>query len=121
MKATTPTGTLTQKTACQLKLVTRKPPRVGPVTEATPATAPQTPNAAPRRLGGKMFVRMLRVCGVRMAPPMPWTMRATMSWPGLCARLQPMDAKVKTASPTRKSRLAPYLSPSRPAVISNTA
>src|SRR5437879_4541823 len=116
-----PTGTLTQKNACQLKLVPRQPPRVGPVTDAPPATAPQTPKAAPLRLGAKMLVRMVRVWGVKIAPPAPWTARAAISWPGFWATLHAIDAPVNTTRPIKKRIFGPYMSPNRPAVIRRTA
>ena len=67
----TPTGRLTKKIHRQSSAVTSSPPRVGPAMVATPATAPQTPNAAPRRSAGKVFVMIVRVCGISMAAPRP--------------------------------------------------
>ena len=67
----TPNGRLTKKMYRQSNAVTSSPPRVGPAMVATPATAPQTPNAAPRRSGGKVFVMMVRVWGISMAAPRP--------------------------------------------------
>ena len=56
-----------------------KPPRVGPATVATPATAPQMPNAAPRFSDGKIIVMTDSVCGVSSAPPTPCAIRAAIS------------------------------------------
>ena len=66
-----PNGRLTKKMYRQSNAVTSSPPRVGPAMVATPATAPQTPNAAPRRSGGKVFVMIVRVWGMSMAAPRP--------------------------------------------------
>ena len=76
----------------QSNALTSSPPRVGPAMVATPATAPQMPNAAPRRSGGKMFVMIVRVCGISMAAPRPWTARNAISQPGLGARPQAAEA-----------------------------
>ena len=51
----TPNGRLTKKIQRQSNAVTSRPPSVGPAIVATPATAPQTPNAAPRRSAGKAW------------------------------------------------------------------
>ena len=88
---------------------------------ARPATAPQTPNAAPRRLAGNVTVRIASVCGVSIAPPMPWIARAAMSMAGVWANPQAADATTNTVRPIRKSRFAPTMSPSRPPVISSDA
>ena len=53
-----PIGRLTKKIHPQPQLVTMMPPRVGPAAAASPAMAPHTPNAAPRRPGGKIWVRI---------------------------------------------------------------
>ncbi len=88
---------------------------------ATPATAPQTPNAAPRRSGGKVFVMMVRVCGMSMAAPRPWTARNPISQPGLGDRPQATEAAVNTATPAMNSVRGPIRSPSLPAVMTRTA
>ena len=67
----TPIGTLMKKMYRQSNAVTSKPPRVGPATVATPATAPQTPNAAPRRSAGNTMVRIASVWGISIAAPIP--------------------------------------------------
>ena len=119
--ATAPTGRLTKKIQRQPKSVTSQPPTTGPAIVATPAVAPQMPNAAPRFSGGKITVSTDSVCGVSNAPPMPCTTRKMISWSGVCAKPHAADASMKITRPMRKSRLGPYRSPSRPAVISRTA
>ena len=121
MRAAMPIGTLMKKIHGQLKYVMSAPPTVGPAMVARPATPPQTPNAAPRRSGGNSVVMMDRVCGVRMAPPMPWRMRKAMSSVAFCEMPHSADATVKTKRPMAKRLRCPYRSPSRPAVINSTA
>ncbi len=88
---------------------------------ATPATAPQMPNAAPRRSAGKVFVMIVRVCGMSMAAPSPWTARNAISQPGLGARPQAAEAAVNTATPLVNMIRGPTRSPSLPAVMTRTA
>ena len=88
---------------------------------ATPATAPQTPNAAPRRSGGKVFVMIVRVCGISMAAPRPWTARNPISQPGLGAAPHAAEASVNTAMPLMNMIRGPIRSPSLPAVMTSTA
>ena len=71
ISTSTPNGRFTKKMYRQSNAVTSRPPKVGPAMVATPATAPQTPNAAPRRSGGKVFVMIVRVWGISMAAPSP--------------------------------------------------
>ena len=97
------------------------PPSVGPEIAASPATAPQMPNAAPRFSAGKMCVMSDRVCGVSSAPPTPCATRAPISQPGEPARPHAAEASVNTSIPARNSRFGPNRSPSRPAVMSRTA
>ncbi len=94
---------------------------MGPAIVATPATAPQTPKAAPRRSAGKVLVMMVSVCGMSMAAPSPCTARNPMSHPGLGAAPQAADATVKTATPEANMIRGPIRSPSRPAVMTRTA
>ena len=67
---------------------------------ATPAVAPHTLIATPRRSGGKMRVIVDRVCGVSSAAPMPCTTRAAISISMLPARPHHSDAAVNTARPS---------------------
>ncbi len=117
----TPIGRFTKKIHRQSKAVTSSPPRVGPAMVATPATAPHTPNAAPRRSGGNVFVMIVRVCGMSMAAPSPWTARNAISQPGLGARPHAAEAAVNTAMPLLNMIRGPIRSPSLPAVMTRTA
>ena len=66
-----PKGTLMKKIHSQPIALTMTPPRMGPASEARPATIPHIPMAAPRRLRGKMRLMTLMVCGVMSDAPIP--------------------------------------------------
>ena len=55
------------------------PPTSGPMAMAKPAMPPQAPSATARRSGLTAADRMVRLKGVRIAPPMPWMARAMIS------------------------------------------
>src|SRR5438552_1755766 len=77
--ATRPIGTLIQKIACQARPSAIAPPTSGPIAIARPAIPPQAPRATARRSGGTAADRIVRLNGVRIAPPRPWIARATIS------------------------------------------
>ena len=116
-----PIGRLTKKIQRQSNAVTSSPPRVGPAIVARPATAPQMPNAAPRRSGGNVMVTMASVCGISMAAPSPWTARKPISQPTPGANPHAAEAAVNTVIPATNIVRGPSRSPSRPAVITRTA
>jgi hypothetical protein len=118
---TMPTGTLTKKIHCHPKWSTSTPPASGPTSVATPAVAPHTLIATPRRSGGKIRVIVDSVCGVSRAAPMPCTTRAAISIPMLPARPHHSDAAVNTVRPSKYRFFGPNRSPSRPATSSGTA
>ena len=95
----TPIGTLTMKIHCQPRESTSTPPASGPTRVATPAVAPHTLIATPRRCGGKMRVMVDRVCGVSSAAPMPCRTRAAISIPIDPDRPHHSEATVNTANP----------------------
>ena len=96
-----PIGTLTMKIHCQPSPSTSTPPASGPTSVATPAVAPHTLSATPRRSAGKIRVIVDSVCGVSSAAPTPCTTRAAMSISMLPDSPHHSDAAVKTANPTR--------------------
>ncbi len=98
-----PIGTLMKKMYRQSNAVTSRPPNVGPAIVATPATAPQMPNAAPRRSAGNTMVRIASVCGIRSAAPTPCTARPAMSHPTVGENPHAADAAVKSATPMMNS------------------
>ena len=87
----------------QSNAVTSSPPSVGPAIVATPATAPHTPKAAPRRSAGKTIVKIASVCGISSAAPRPCTARKPMSQPGDGAKPQAAEATVKSAIPAKNT------------------
>ncbi len=117
----TPIGRLMKKMYRQSKAVTSRPPSVGPAIVATPATAPQIPNAAPRRSGGKTIVSSASVCGISSAAPAPCTARNAISQPTVGEKPHAADASVNRATPMMNMFRWPRRSPSRPQVISSTA
>ena len=96
-----PIGTLTKKIHCQPRPSTSTPPASGPTSVATPAVAPQTLIATPRRSAGKMRVIVDSVCGVSSAAPTPCTTRAAISMPMVPDRPHHSDAAVNTVRPIR--------------------
>jgi hypothetical protein len=82
--------------------------------------------ARPRSSVGKASVRMAVELAISSAPPMPCTIRHTMShmaaeppWPGVSDRA--IEAAVNTANPPLYIRTRPNMSPSRPNVTTSTA
>ena len=71
-----PIGTFNQKIHCQDAPSTTAPPTSGPMAMARPPTAPQAPRARPRRSGVTAADSSVRVSGITMAAPTPWTARA---------------------------------------------
>ena len=116
-----PIGTLTKKIHCQPSRSTSTPPASGPTSVATPAVAPHTLIATPRRSAGKIRVIADSVCGVSRAAPTPCTTRAAISISMLSASPHHSDAAVNTVRPTRYRFFGPYRSPRRPASSSGTA
>ena len=96
-----PTGMLMKKIHSQPSPSTSTPPRIGPTRVATPAVAPHSDIAAPRRSAGKIRVMIAIVCGVIIEAPRPCTTRAAISISMLPVRPHHSDASVKTVRPTR--------------------
>ena len=107
-----PTGTLTQNTARQSHSASTPPmirPRKDP---ARPATW-LTPNAKPRRSGGKVSAMIAVEFAVSIAPPIPWNTRSPISShapavPVFGISAQAMEPAVKIAKPRLNSRALPY-------------
>ena len=96
-----PTGTLMKKIHSHPKPSTSRPPASGPTRVATPAVAPHSPMAAPRRSGGKVRVMTAMVCGVMSAAPSPCTARATISSSSVPESPHHREASVKITRPMR--------------------
>ncbi len=100
-KPTMPTGMLMKKIHSQPAASTRTPPRIGPTSVATPAVAPHSAIALPRRSAGKIRVMIAIVCGVIIEAPRPCTTRATMRPSIEPVRPQARLASVNTVRPAR--------------------
>ena len=92
---------LMKKIHSQPRESTRTPPRIGPTSMATPAVAPHSAIARPRRSAGKIRVMIAIVCGVIIAAPRPWTTRAMISLSIVAVSPHHSDASVKTVRPAR--------------------
>lgn len=92
-------------------------PSSGPETAPSPTIAPNSPKTLPRSCAGKVACTIDRTCGTISAAMPPWRMREATSISGLAARPHSAEATVKPPMPTRKTRLRPWMSPSRPPVI----
>ena len=97
------------------------PPTRGPMAIARPAMPPQAPSATARRSGLTAADRMVRLNGVRIAPPMPWMARAMISSLEVDDRAAAVEPAVKIARPMMNIRLRPNRSPSAAPVSSSTA
>ena len=117
----TPTGTLIQKIQCQEAASITAPPTSGPSATAIPLIPDQTPRAMPRRWGGNASASKVRVSGVTIAPPTPWSARAAISSPVVGARAAAAEDAVNSAIPAMNIRLRPKRSPSAAPVSSSTA
>src|SRR5262244_1083530 len=123
--AASPTGMFTRKIGRQCQPArfhcTSTPPMSKPATDAEPSTPPQTPKTFPRSWGGKVTWMIARICGTIRPAIAPSKNRAPISIPGLTATPHSADATVNPATPSRKIRLRPKMSPSRPPVINSAA
>jgi hypothetical protein len=116
-----PIGTFSQKIQCQEMPSTTAPPTSGPIATPSPLTPAQTPSAAPRRFAGTASLSRVRVSGVTIAAPNPWTARAAMSASMLGASADAALASVKIDSPATNIRLRPNRSPRAAPVSRKTA
>ena len=121
MVATMPTGTLSRKIQCQLSPWAMAPPTSGPIAIASPAIPPHAPSARARRSGGTAADRIVRLSGVTIAPPMPWTARARIRTSLFGARAAASEPAVNTMRPMTNTRRRPKRSPSAAPVSSSTA
>ena len=116
-----PMGTLIQKIHCQDAESVTAPPMTGPSAAPRPTMAPQRPSARPRRCGGVTLAMRVRVSGMTIAAPMPWTARAAISVSMLGASAAAALAAVNTVTPMISRRRRPNRSPSAAPVSRNTA
>ena len=98
MVPTIPSGTLNQKTHCQLSEVSH-PPSTGPTAVPTATTVPLMPSARPSSRRGKASVTMAPLLAIIKAPPMPATTRSTISSQTLSANPLANAITVNSANP----------------------
>ena len=72
-----PIGMLIRKIQCQEMNVVMKPPSAGPISGPISAGSVTQTIALTSSRRSMLRTRMRRATGVIIAPPMPWTMRAT--------------------------------------------
>ena len=100
---------------------TTAPPTSGPIATARPLIPPQAPSARPRFSAGTAALRIVSVSGSTIAPPKPWTARATISASIEGASAAAAEPAVKIASPITNMRRRPKRSPRAAPVIRKTA
>ena len=110
--ATSATGTLSQKIACQLRPSTTAPPITGPSATPRPDTPPQMPIAIARRAGGTAPASRVSDSGMIAAAPRPCSARAAISAPALSLSAEPIEAAVNRVTPSSIIRRRPTRSPS---------
>ena len=109
--ATTATGTLIQKIACQLHPSITAPPMRGPAATPRPEIPPQIPIARGRRSGATAPEMRASERGRTPAAPKPWMARATMSCVGSALSAARTDPIPKIAIPITKTVRRPKRSP----------
>lgn len=117
---TSPTGTLTRNTQCQLSCRSR-PPRGGPAAAATAPLADQMATAPGRRAGVEFARSSASEAGISAAAPTACPTRAATSQPTDGAAAHRAEARTKTSTPAVKVRLRPARSARRPAGTSSAA
>jgi len=91
-----------------------KPPSGGPQIGPISAGMVTSAMALSRRRLSMLRTMISRPTGVIIAPPMPWTMRAsTNSW-SECEAAQPIEPSTKTAIAARNTLRVPYRSAVQP-------
>ena len=107
-------GTFKKKITRQLEIPISHPPSNGPTTVEMPLQAVHVPIAAPRSAPANVEVISARDAGVKSAPAMPCRPRKTISVSTFGATAQSTDATPNQATPRRKTRASPKMSPSDP-------
>ncbi len=116
--AAIPMGTLIQKIARQLTVVTSSPPSTGPSARLMPKTAPHTPIALARACRSvKVLLTIDRATGLSIDPPRACRQRKMTRAVTLVARLHSSDPSVNSARPVWNTRLRPKRSAVEPDAI----
>ena len=88
-----------------------RPPKIGPLTTASPAAADHRPIARARRLSGTPVLMMLSDVGCMPAAATPMSARRMMSTSGDVLRPASMEKTPKRAVAARIARRCPSLPP----------
>ncbi len=115
-RASTTTGTLMKKIACQEKWSISTPPRTGLPTSPSIDTEPQAAIALPRSSSSKTVMRIERVDGMISAPPTPIATRTAITSPGVAQKDAAREAAPKSSSPISITFRRPKRSPRLPEV-----
>lgn len=94
--------------------VVSQPPSSGPTATMPPIVEPHTANAMPRSRPVKVALTSESVVGRTIAPPTPWTIRASTSSSPLGASAARTEAAANTVTPTTMSSRRPSRSASEP-------
>ena len=97
------------------------PPTSGPIATAAPIVAPHNPKAVPRSRPWNSWEINASAVANMIAPPTPWTPRATIRKSESFASPQAADAMVNSTIPITNSRLRPNRSARAPAVRTKVA
>jgi hypothetical protein len=100
---------------------TTSAPSAGPQIAASPITGPMLPSAFASSLPSNIALTSPNVWGMTSAAAAPCTARQAINTETSGASAQPTEATPNPATPIRKTRLRPAMSPSRPPVISSSA
>ena len=117
-------GTDTKNTSRQ-SMVASRPPTTSPRKRPAMLATLLSPSAMPRWLVGNASVRMAPELAEMFAPPMPWTIRNTMSHMAPAAPLSQStlsitEAIAKMRKPRLYIRTRPNMSPIRPRLTTST-
>ncbi len=117
----TPSGMLMPNAQRHENDVVSHPPSSGPTATMPPMVDPQTANAMPRSRPVKFALTSDSVVGRTIAPPTPWTMRASTSSSPVGASAASTDAAANTATPVTMRSRRPSRSASEPNTSSSAA
>jgi hypothetical protein len=84
-----------------------QPPAIGPIADPTISTLPANPCQRPRSAAGARSAIVMNASDISAPAPSPWTARAAIRWPMLCAAA-PKDPPIRNSTiAARNSRRRP--------------
>ena len=98
-----------------------RPPSTGPRAAKAAEPPATTPSDQPRRSRGNTLETIAIDVGIISAAPQPWSTRAAIIHPMVCAVAANSVASPKTTAPARNTRRRPNRSPTRPPRIISAA